>query len=253
VKPLRPGHPRVDRASATPPIESVRTAKPRHLSNLRRGKPWQSAGQFHAELLCTSNAPAVMEVQSRGMEVPPPRRKEKKHKKERKRKKKKKHKKERKRKRSDDGHKKKRKKHKKRRHSESDESSSSSSASSSSSSSSSSVDVGALQAMLRRARGEGEGEDEGGAVAAARPPAAPAAPPAPAMSSLLAVVPPVSTGHQLGLREEKRVYRPFNSTEGVRQGDKDAMGRVLVGGARPTLSNLELLDKELHSKEERES
>eukprot|EP01046_Picozoa_sp_COSAG06_P023216 COSAG06_NODE_1832_length_8261_cov_31.690112_5_plen_101_part_00 len=42
MKPLPSGHPRVDRAS--PPIESVRTAKPRHLSNLRRGKPCTAIG-----------------------------------------------------------------------------------------------------------------------------------------------------------------------------------------------------------------
>ena len=134
-------------------------------------------------------------------------------------------------------HKKHKKKHKKR------YSSSSDSDSSESSGSSSSVDVGALQAMLRKARGV---DERTAAVMRANP-----EPSGPAMSSLLSVVPPVSTGHRGGLREESRVYRPFNSVEGARQGDKDEMGRVLVNGARPALSNLEMLDKELHSKEER--
>eukprot|EP01043_Picozoa_sp_COSAG02_P083589 COSAG02_NODE_21577_length_782_cov_1.822840_1_plen_189_part_00 len=135
-------------------------------------------------------------------------------------------------------------KHKKRRV----RSSESDSDSSESSGSSSSVDVGALQAMLRKVRGADATAPA--STERTRPTPGLTSPP---MSSLLSVVPPVSTGHSGGLREEMRVYRPFNATEGTQQGDKDAMGRVLVNGARPALSNLELLDKELHSKEERRS
>ena len=119
-------------------------------------------------------------------------------------------------------------------------SSSSDASSSVGSSSSTSVDVATLQALLQHPRGLPAGRESASNLLASVSQGG--------TSSMLSFLPPVSTGHKAGLQLDKK-YRGFRPKV---YNDKDAMGRVLVDGHAPALSNLEALDKLLHGKEERD-